>query len=119
MEDLAQACLLGHAIVPLMNLRIDATAVPCTNVFTAYIVAGKRRSARFYIQHMHDPIFPGSSVTVLAASYTFLTIKVEHAVSDIAFNLFMRGFAYGMGTEENYSPRCKLHRQGRRKGANA
>jgi hypothetical protein len=42
---------------------------------------------------------------VLAACFTFLTIKVEHAVSDIAFNLFMRGFAYGMGPEENYLPR--------------
>jgi hypothetical protein len=51
------------------------------------------------------PICPGSPVTVLAACYTFLTIKVEHAVSDIAFNLFMRSFAYSMGSDENYLPR--------------
>jgi hypothetical protein len=69
------------------------------------VFAGKRRSAQFYIKHQNDPIFPGSPVTVLAACYTFLTIKVEHAVSDIAFNLMMRGFAYSMGTEENYFPR--------------
>jgi hypothetical protein len=101
MEHLAEACPLRRAISPLINLQTDATAVPCANVMTGYIVAGKRRSACFYIQHMHDPIYTGSSVTVLEACYTFLTIKVEHAVSDIAFNLFMRGFVYGIGTEEN------------------
>jgi hypothetical protein len=45
-------------------------------------------------------------VTVAAAAFTFLTIKVEHAVSDVAFDLFMKGFGYGLGQHErNFFPR--------------
>jgi hypothetical protein len=55
---------------------------------------------------MHEPIIPGSPITVLAAAFTFLTIKVEHAVSDVAFNLFMKAFGYGLGHHgANYFPR--------------
>jgi hypothetical protein len=66
----------------------------------------KRRYAKFYIDRKDYPIFPGSPVTVMAAAYTFLTIKVQHAVSDVAFNLFMKGFAYSLGNQvNNYFPR--------------
>jgi hypothetical protein len=68
--------------------------------------AVKRHSAKFYIDRQDEPISPGSPITVQAAAFTFLTIKVEHAVSDIAFNLFMRGFAYGLGFHaHNFFPR--------------
>jgi phosphatidylserine synthase len=70
------------------------------------VCAVKRRYAKFYIDRQDEPIFPGSPVTVKAAAFTFLTIKVEHAVSDIAFNLFMKGFAYGLGVHpQNLFPR--------------
>jgi hypothetical protein len=66
----------------------------------------KRRYSKFYIDRMHEPIITGSPITVLAAAFTFLTIKVEHAVSDVAFNLLMKAFCYGLGHHgANYFPR--------------
>lgn len=45
----------------------------------------------------------------MMAAFTFLTIKVEHAVSDVAFDLFMKGFAYGFShlpEDDLCFPRC-------------
>ena len=93
---------LGH------ELQIDQESNSDTDDLGVYLedLEPKARagSVRWYQEHALDPIYEGSAVTVIQATYLMLRIKHEKNIADGGFDMLLRAVKDVVLPEENLFP---------------
>ena len=67
------------------------------------------RTAAFYKQHCHNPLYTGCSLTVLQVSFALLSFKLRFHLSDIAVSAFCQLLAFVILPNGNKMPHNLYH----------